>query len=96
MCINNNPKEVEKFQKKHRNHQTITVFKRLLNQKIEEIYNDVGQFEDVEIKGLFGPYKTYFEYKPGWNKSSSRRKKAAKKVKGLVLVFMSIYVRVML
>ncbi len=69
MCLYNNVSAVKKFISKHKNHETVTVYKRMITS-----YRKSYPSYEFIIGGLYSPYQKEI-YKPGLNKSSSRRTK---------------------
>lgn len=77
MCLDNVPEEVKKFKSKHKNHTTVTVYKRMVNSKL--IYDSMKATGYREVTGLFPCYRKSYEYEAGWNVSNSRRLAASLK-----------------
>jgi hypothetical protein len=77
MCLINDPEEVKKFKSKHKNHKTVTVYKRMINNKTN--YDSMTVTGYRQVTGLFPCYRKSYEYKVGWNNSNSQRKTSSLK-----------------
>src|SRR5687768_2572786 len=71
MCLYTNKEAVKKFLKDNKKVEFIYCYKRVQLGKL--VWN--GYTYVTNSSGLYGPYQSCYQYKAGWNKSNSKRRK---------------------